>query len=99
MLAPPSNSGRPRVRVYVRRWRDILDENRRRTFTSNLEHDPTLEEGLGHIREQYADLLPAAVAGAARTSPTIQAQTGFLSRSGRSATRPARPRWRPAGVR
>jgi len=27
-------------------------------MTTNLEHDPTLEEGLGHIRETYADLLP-----------------------------------------
>ena len=30
-------------------------------MTSNLEHDPTLQEGLGHIREQYADLLPTAL--------------------------------------
>jgi hypothetical protein len=63
VLAPPAKSGRPCVRVYVRRWRDILDENRRRLafMTSNLEHDPTLQEGLGHIREQYADLLPTAL--------------------------------------
>lgn len=60
VLAPPVRGGRPRVRVYVRRWRDVLDENRRRLafMTRNLEHDPTLEEGLGHIREHYADLLP-----------------------------------------
>ena len=63
VLAPPAKSGHPCVRVYVRRWRDILDENRRRLafMTSNLEHDPTLQEGLGHIREQYADLLPTAL--------------------------------------
>ena len=47
----------------VRRWRDILDENRTRLrfMTSNLEHDPSLEDGLNHIRQQYADLLPEAL--------------------------------------
>jgi hypothetical protein len=61
---PAPRSGRPRVRGYVRRWRDILDENRGRLafMTDNLEHDPTIEEGLGHIREQYADLLPPELA-------------------------------------
>ena len=56
-LDPQHRPGRPRVRAYVRRWRDVLDENRRRLafMTTNLEHDPTLEEGLGHIRETYAD--------------------------------------------
>jgi hypothetical protein len=60
VLDPSPRAGRPRVRAYVRRWRDMLDENRRRLafMTTNLEHDPTLEEGLGHIRETYADLLP-----------------------------------------
>ena len=64
VLAPPEKTGRPRVRVYVRRWRDILDENRRRLafMTSSLEHDPTIEEGLAHIREQYADLVPPDLA-------------------------------------
>jgi hypothetical protein len=59
-LDPPRRTGRPRVRAFVRRWRDVLDENRRRLafMTDNLEHDPTLEDGLGHIREQYANLLP-----------------------------------------
>lgn len=41
------------------------DENRRRLafMTTNLEHDPTLEEGLGHIREHYGDLVPPEVGG------------------------------------
>lgn len=64
ILAPPPKPGRPTVRVFVRRWRDILDENRTRLrlLTSNLEHDPSLEEGLNHIRQQYADLLPETIA-------------------------------------
>jgi hypothetical protein len=64
VLAPERKPGKPRVRVYVRRWRDVLDENKRRlTFmTSSLEHDPTISEGLGHIREQYANLLPQVIA-------------------------------------
>lgn len=63
VLSPPAKSGKPTVRVFVRRWRDILDENRTRLrfMTSNLEHDPSLEDGLNHIRQQYADLLPEAL--------------------------------------
>jgi hypothetical protein len=60
VLAPEPKPGRPRVRVFVRRWREILDENRARLrlITDNLEHDPSLEDGLRHIQQQYADLLP-----------------------------------------
>ncbi|MFT4289499.1 ATP-binding protein [Nocardioides sp.] len=63
VLSPEAKNGRPRVRVYVRKWRDIIDENRGRLrfMTSNLEHDPSLEEGLSHIREQYGDLLPSGI--------------------------------------
>lgn len=52
--------GRPRVTAYVRRWRDLIDENRRRLdfVTQALEHDPSISEGLGYVREQYADFLP-----------------------------------------
>jgi hypothetical protein len=55
-------AGHPLVRTYVRRWRDIIDENRRRLefVTSSLEHDPSLPEGLAFLREQYSDLLPPA---------------------------------------
>lgn len=60
VLSPTAKPGKPTVRVFVRRWRDILDEHhtRLRFMTSNLEHDPSLEDGLKHIRQQYADLLP-----------------------------------------
>jgi len=59
-LAPQQKPGRPLVRAFVRRWRDVLDENARRLdFVSTaLEHDPSIAEGLNHVREQYADLLP-----------------------------------------
>lgn len=65
VLAPEPKPGRPRVRVFVRRWREILDENRARLrlITDNLEHDPSLEDGLRHIQQQYADLLPADLQG------------------------------------
>lgn len=55
-------AGHPQVRTYVRRWRDVIDENRRRLefVTSSLEHDPSLPEGLAFLREQYSDLLPPA---------------------------------------
>lgn len=43
-LAPDKEAGRPLVRAYVRRWRDLLDENQRRLefVTSALEHDPSI---------------------------------------------------------
>ena len=63
VLAPEPKPGRTRVRVFTRRWRDILDENRARLrlVTDSLEHDPSLEDGLRHLQEQFADLLPAAL--------------------------------------
>lgn len=52
--------GRPLVRAYVRRWSDLIDENKRRLefATSALEHDPSIAEGLAHVKKQYQDLLP-----------------------------------------
>jgi hypothetical protein len=63
VLSPQAKPGKPIVRVFVRRWRDILDENRTRLrfMTTNLEHDPSLEDGLNHIRQQYTDLLPESL--------------------------------------
>lgn len=60
-LGPEQKSGRPCVRAFVRRWRDVLDENKQRlTFmTSSMEHDPSISEGLAHIHEHYAGFLPA----------------------------------------
>lgn len=64
-LTPKKESSRPLVRAYVRRWRDLLDENQRRLefVTSALEHDPSITEGLEHVRQQYRDLLPPSLAG------------------------------------
>jgi Histidine kinase-, DNA gyrase B-, and HSP90-like ATPase len=64
---PQPKPGQPRVTAYVRRWRDVIDENKRRLdfVTSALEHDPTISEGLDYVRQQYADLLPSSLAGLA----------------------------------
>lgn len=67
--------GRPLVRAYVRRWRDIIDENKRRLefMTSALEHNPSVAEGLEYVRQEYQDLLPASLlghAGAASSGAT-----------------------------
>lgn len=68
VLEPPKRSGHPLARAYVRRWRELIDENKRRLafVTSSLEFDPSVTEGLAFIREQYAEMLPttdAPVAG------------------------------------
>lgn len=63
VLRPSNGPGKPDVRVYVRRWRDVIDENKRRLefVTSSLEHDPSIGEGLDYVREEYNDLLPLAL--------------------------------------
>lgn len=63
-LAPAPKSGRPQVRAFVRRWRDLIDENKRRLdfITAALEHDPSIIEGLDYVREEYKDLLPPSMA-------------------------------------
>jgi len=60
LFEPEKKPGRPLVRAYARRWRDIIDENKRRLefVTSSLEFDPSLVEGLAFIRAEYAEMLP-----------------------------------------
>jgi hypothetical protein len=60
IFEPNKKPGRPLVRAYVRRWRDIIDENKRRLdfVTRSLEFDPSLAEGLAFIREEYAEMIP-----------------------------------------
>lgn len=64
VFEPVKKPGRPTVRAYVRRWRDIIDENKRRLefVTNSLEFDPSLAEGLAFIREQYAEMIPEGLA-------------------------------------
>ncbi|CAM4172722.1 ATP-binding protein [Kibdelosporangium persicum] len=59
-LDPEQKPGRPKVRAHVRRWRDLIDENKRRLefVTQALEHDPSISEGFDHVKREYADLLP-----------------------------------------
>lgn len=63
-LTPEKESGRPLVRAYVRRWRDLLDENQRRLefVTTALKHDPSITDGLDYVRQEFRDLLPAVIA-------------------------------------
>lgn len=60
VLDPEKSPGRPAVRAYVRRWRDIIEENKRRLefVTNSLETDPSITDGLAFVREEYADILP-----------------------------------------
>ncbi|GAB2506810.1 ATP-binding protein [Microbacterium petrolearium] len=62
LFEPEKQAGHPQVRAYVRRWRDVIDENKRRLefVTSALEHDPSVSDGLAYLREHYGDLLPSA---------------------------------------
>jgi Histidine kinase-, DNA gyrase B-, and HSP90-like ATPase len=62
--APDQVDGGPLVRCYVRRWRDVLNENKRRLdfMTSVLQHNPSIAEGLEFVRERYSDVLPDSLA-------------------------------------
>ena len=68
--APDPVDGGPLVRCYVRRWRDVLDENKRRLdfLTSVLQHDPSIAEGLEFVRERYSDVLPDSILNRAEDS-------------------------------
>lgn len=67
---PQKEQGRPLVRAYVRRWRDVIDENKRRLefMTNALEHDPSITEGLQYVRSEYEDLLPEELHAATATA-------------------------------
>lgn len=58
--APEPKPGAPRVTAYVRQWRDVIDENKRRLdyLIAALEHDPSTDQSLSSIRLRYADALP-----------------------------------------
>lgn len=64
-FGPDKKPGRPRARAYVRRWRDVIDENKRRLefVTAALEHDPSITEGLAFVKKQYRELLPDTPSG------------------------------------
>ncbi|MGI9001749.1 MAG: ATP-binding protein [Pseudonocardia sp.] len=62
---PKQLQGGPRVTAYVRRWPDVLDENKRRLdfLTRVLQHNPSTAEGLGWVRENYGDAFPKEMRG------------------------------------
>lgn len=55
-----TEQGEPHVRMYVRTWASIIDENRRRLDFANtsLKVDPEEDEGLRYLRELYPNFLP-----------------------------------------
>lgn len=71
-LAPVPKAGRPQVRAFVRRWRDVIDENKRRLdfVTAALEHDPSIAEGMEYVRQEYRDLLPTVLVGVSEPAAT-----------------------------
>lgn len=60
-ISPKKEVDGPEVRAFVRRWRDVLDENRRRLdyMSQILEQNPTIVESLEYVHSKYADLLPS----------------------------------------
>lgn len=74
---PEPEQGEPRVRCFVRSWREIIDENRQRLdfMTSIMDHDPSLAEGLSYVRDRYGDLLPKSLTN---TRPPVTDVTDSL---------------------
>jgi hypothetical protein len=58
-----TSDGAPEINIYIRKWRDIIDENRRRLeyLAGALELDPGVEQGLEYLRAEYSDLLPESL--------------------------------------
>lgn len=61
-----------RVRVWVRTWGEIIEENRRRLsyYRSTLSHDPSIPDALEYLKRTHGDLLPAAISTPAGSSLT-----------------------------
>lgn len=55
-----NEAGEPLVRMFVRTWASVIEENRRRLeFMNNtLRFNPDLDDGLGYLREKYPDYMP-----------------------------------------
>ncbi|WIM69238.1 ATP-binding protein [Corynebacterium suedekumii] len=55
--------GEPHVRMFVRSWATIIDENRRRLDFMNrsLKINPDSDEGLNYLKDLYPDYLPAEI--------------------------------------
>lgn len=56
----PDDVQAPNVQAFVRSWREVIDENRRRLafFTDAMEGDPSTAESMNFLSEEYASLLP-----------------------------------------
>lgn len=55
--------GEPLVRMFVRTWASVIEENRRRIDFMNrsLMFNPDLDDGIGYLREKYPDYVPAEI--------------------------------------
>ena len=55
--------GEPHVRMFVRTWASIIDENRRRLdfMNASLSINPDSDEGLKYLRDLYPDYLPSEI--------------------------------------
>lgn len=55
-----SEQGKPRVRAFVRTWSDVIAENKQRLdfIARGLDFDPSVEDGLRHLKTVYGDMLP-----------------------------------------
>ncbi|TDD89111.1 histidine kinase [Actinomadura darangshiensis] len=77
---PPSRDEmQPKVRAFVRSWREIIDENRSRLefFSDALEHDPSLPESLAYLRKVHSRALPEQLRqGQEDASPQGESPTG-----------------------
>jgi hypothetical protein len=56
----------PHVRVFLRQWSEVIEENKRRLefLRSLLEHDPSAPQSLSWLRETYPDFVPDGLGAA-----------------------------------
>ncbi|MFD0904651.1 ATP-binding protein [Actinomadura sediminis] len=60
---PVRDETQPKVRAFVRSWRDLIDENKSRLefFSDALAHDPSLSESLAYLKRVHAESLPMSL--------------------------------------
>ncbi|MDO5373044.1 MAG: ATP-binding protein [Corynebacterium glutamicum] len=60
LLQDITRPGKPRIRTFIREWADVIEENRQRLsfYSDTLEHDPSADEGMDYVRQNYTDYLP-----------------------------------------
>lgn len=71
-----SKPGKPHVRMFIRQWADLIEENRQRLafYSDALDHDPSAQEGLDYVRRNYTEYLPVEMTGEVDNGDLVESE-------------------------